>query len=104
MSSFVKSSEATYISSTESLPSVKVPVLSKAMLFALASFSIDVPVFTTIPFRLERLIPATKATGAAKIKGQGEATTNTSAKRTGSFETNQAIPPIIYAMSVKGTA
>ena len=39
-------------------------------------------------------MPATKATGAAKINGQGDATTRTSAKRTGSFDTNQAIPAI----------
>ena len=70
------------------------PVLSKAIVFALANFSIVVPFFMTIPLRLERLMPATKATGAAKINGQGDATTRTSAKRTGSFDTNQAIPAI----------
>ena len=38
------------------------------------------------PFFEERLMPETKAIGAAKIKGQGLATTRTSAIRTGSPE------------------
>ena len=64
-----------------------VPVLSNATVLVRANFSTAVPVLMTIPFLLERLIPATKAIGAAKIKGQGEATTRTSAKRTGFFVT-----------------
>ena len=81
-----------------------VPVLSKAAVLAVAIFSKTLPVLTTIPLRDERLIPDTKATGAAKINGQGEATTKTSAKRTGSLETNQAIPAITKAIPVNGTA
>ncbi len=87
-----------------SAPSVIVPVLSNEKLLAVASFSMVVPFFTTIPLRLDRLIPATSAVGAAKIKGHGDATTRTSAKRTGSLEKNHAKPPITYAIIVKGTA
>ena len=83
-----------WISATSRKPFVIVPVLSKATVLVRANFSIVVPVFTTIPFLLERLIPATSAIGAAKINGQGEATTNTSAKRNGSLLNQHDIPPI----------
>ena len=71
-----------------------VPVLSKAPVLARANFSRTSPVLTTIPFLEARLMPETMATGAAKIKGHGEATTSTSAKRTGSLDKYQAIPAI----------
>ena len=63
------------------------PVLSNAIVFAEANFSTIVPDLITT-------IPATKAIGADRIKGHGEATTKTSAKRVGLFETNQATPAI----------
>ena len=90
--------------STASIPLVIVPVLSKAIVLANESCSKVVPVLTIIPLRLERLIPEIKAIGAAKINGQGEATTKTSAKRIGSLETNQAIEAIKYAKSVGAEA
>ena len=74
------------MASTSILPSVIVPVLSKKIALAVASFSMMVPFLIKKPFFEERLIPETKAMGAAKIKGQGLATTNTSAIRTGSPE------------------
>src|SRR5699024_10674721 len=77
---------------------------SKAPVLAVASFSKTSPVFTTIPLREARLIPETIATGAARIKGQGEATTNTSARRWGSPEKNQAASEIKMAAKVNGTA
>ena len=71
-----------------------VPVLSKAKLLTWANFSSVVPVLTMIPLRLARLIPETKAMGAARINGHGEATTKTSATRTGSPDSHQASPAI----------
>ena len=91
-------------SSTVSWPLVMVPVLSKAPVLAAASFSRTLPVLTTIPFREARLIPETMATGAARIRGHGEATTRTSANRRGSLEIHQATSEIKTAMMVKGTA
>ena len=81
-----------------------VPVLSKAPVRAPASFSRTLPVFTTIPFREARLIPETIATGAARMSGQGEATTRTSAKRRGSLDSHQARSEIRIATTVNGTA
>ena len=90
--------------STVSFPLVMVPVLSNAAVLAVASFSKTSPVLMTMPFLDERLIPETMATGAARISGQGEATTRTSANLTGSFEMNHAIPAMITAIAVNGTA
>ncbi len=81
-----------------------VPVLSNAADLAVDNFSNMSPVLTTIPFRLVRLIPETSATGAARISGQGEATTRTSANRWGSPLNAQATPAMTYATKVNGTA
>ena len=63
--------------------SVSVPVLSNANVLAVANFSKVGPDLTMMwCFDIE-LMPDTKATGAAINKGQGEATTITSAKLTG---------------------
>ena len=86
------------------IPVVNVPVLSKATVLASDSFSIVVPFLTKRPLRELRLIPPTKAIGAAKMSGQGLATTKTSAKRVISPEMNQAAPAISRDTMVKGTA
>src|SRR5699024_10057417 len=78
--------------------------LSNAPVLATASFSSTLPVLTTIPFREARLIPETIATGAARINGHGEATTRTSANRSGRPENTHASEEIIIAIIVNGTA
>ena len=47
-------------------------------------------------------MPPMKATGAAISRGQGVATTSTSAKRVGSFDTHQAMPAMRNATMVNG--
>ena len=89
---------------TFNFPLVKVPVLSKYAALALASFSNEVPLLRIIPCRVIRLIPETIATGAAKIKGQGEATTTTCTNRLGSLAIKAAAIPIIKEIMVKGRA
>lgn len=78
--------------STDMSPWERVPVLSKAMERILASFSSDVPDLMMTPTALALLMPEMKATGAARISGQGEATTRTSTKRMNSPEKAQARP------------
>ena len=81
-----------------------VPVLSKAKTSALAICSNVSPPLTIIPRLEQRLIPETKAIGAARISGQGEATTNTSAKRLKSFDIYHARLAMIKDAMVNGTA
>lgn len=78
--------------STVTSPRERVPVLSKAMEFRVASFSSEVPDLMMTPAALALLMPEIKATGAARMSGQGEATTRTSAKRMKSPEIAQAMP------------
>jgi len=69
-----------------------VPVLSKAAVRTAANCS-SVPAFLMItPLCAARLIPLKNATGAASNRGHGVATTNTSAKTTGSLCTHHPRP------------
>ncbi len=52
------------------------------------------PPFSTIPADAARDRPETKAIGAARISGQGVATTSTASARTGSPLSAQAAPAI----------
>ena len=52
------------------------------------------PDFTITPDVAARDMPPRKATGAAMSSGHGVATTSTSAKRTGSWDSHQARPAI----------
>ena len=74
------------------LPGVSVPVLSKITVRMRASRSSAAPPFTTMPRRAARPMPAISAMGAARISGQGVATTSTASARRGSPEINQAAP------------
>ena len=71
---------------------MSVPVLSKSTVRALPSRSMTLPPLTITPAFAAREIPETNATGAARISGQGVATTNTARARTGSPEMAQAKP------------
>src|SRR5699024_5538 len=63
------------------------------------------PASLTITFsRAEELIPPMNATGAAMSRGQGVATTSTSANRVGSPLTYQATPAMVSDTIVNGTA
>ncbi len=74
----------TSMSATSGMPEVRVPVLSNSSTDPRASVSSAPPPFTMMPRRAAREIPATMAIGAAKISGQGVATTSTASARTGS--------------------
>src|SRR5699024_6854403 len=85
-------------------PRVKVPVLSKTADFTFARRS-SVPASLTMTLaRAADDMPPIKQTGAPIRRGQGVATTKTSANRTGSPEYHHATPAIISEMMVNGTA
>ena len=62
-------------------PLVSVPVLSSSTVVHWARRSRTPPFFTTIPRRAAADRPETRATGAARISGQGVATTRTATAR-----------------------
>ena len=70
-------------------PLVRVPVLSMSRVVHLARRSSTAPPLITMPRRAARDRPETSATGAARISGQGVATTSTATAR--------AAPPIAQA-------
>lgn len=57
-------------------PVVKVPVLSKTIVFTLLAFSKTSPSLIMIPFQTPRLVPTSTAVGIAKPIAQGHATTS----------------------------
>ena len=65
-------------------PSVSVPVLSSRTVRARPSCSIAAPPLTTTPRRAARDTPESRAMGAARMSGQGVATTSTASARTAS--------------------
>ena len=71
---------------------MSVPVLSSSTVRARPSCSITPPPLTITPPRAAREIPATNAIGAARISGQGVATTKTASARTGSPDSAHASP------------
>ena len=73
------------------IPMVIVPVLSSSRTRARARASSALPPLTITPRRAARDTPARMAIGAARISGQGVATTSTASARTGSPETAHAI-------------
>ena len=70
--------------SISGVPSVSVPVLSRITVRASPSRSIAAPPLTMTPTRAARDTPERMATGAARMRGQGVATTSTARPRTGS--------------------
>src|SRR5664279_4782423 len=81
---------ATSTESSRAPPTVSVPVLSNSTVWARASASSGPPPLTRMPRRAACATPAIKATGAARIRGQGVAATSTARARMGSPETTQA--------------
>lgn len=77
---------------TDGRPAVSVPVLSSTIVPAAPRFSSAPPLRRTTPIREARERPDTMATGAARSKGQGVATTSTATARSGVPLTTQAIP------------
>ena len=71
------------ISRTSGVPTVRVPVLSNRTVRASPSVSIAPAPLTITPDRAARERPDTSAIGAARISGQGVATTTTASARTG---------------------
>ena len=74
---------------TAGWPAVSVPVLSSSTVVHRARRSSTPPFFTTIPRRAAADRPETRATGAARMSGQGVATTRTATAR--------AAPPSAHA-------
>ena len=70
--------------SMDGAPVVSVPVLSRSTVRALPSCSMAPEPLATMPRRAARERPDTSATGAARMSGQGVATTSTASPRTGS--------------------
>jgi hypothetical protein len=91
-------------SATSGIPTVRVPVLSNSSTRPPARRSSAPPLLTTIPRRAAREMPATIATGAARIRGQGVATTSTASARTASPDTSQATPATPSVMGTKASA
>ena len=77
---------------TTGRPTVSVPVLSSSSTRPSASRSSATPPLTIAPREAARERPAVMAIGAARISGQGVATTSTATARTGSPERTQASP------------
>jgi hypothetical protein len=96
------SREAT--SASSGCPSVIVPVLSSRTVRALPSRSIAPAPLTTIPARAARERPDISAIGAARMSGQGVATTKTASARTGSPDTTQAAPATNAVVGRKNAA
>ena len=66
---------------TAGWPAVSVPVLSSSTVVHRARRSSTPPFFTTMPRRAAADRPETRATGAARMSGQGVATTRTATAR-----------------------
>ena len=77
---------------TVGAPTVTVPVLSSSTERASPSRSITPAPLMTTPIEAARETPATSAIGAARMSGQGVATTRTASARTGSPLTAHAMP------------
>ena len=75
------------------VPLVSVPVLSNSMVRTRASRSSAPPPLTMMPRLAARETPQISAIGAARIIGQGVATTSTASARLGSPASHQAAPP-----------
>ena len=69
---------------TDGVPRVIVPVLSSSTTLTAPRASIAAAPLTITPRRAAADTPDTRATGAARISGQGVATTSTASARTGS--------------------
>ena len=89
---------------TAGVPMVSVPVLSSRTARASPRASITGEPLTMIPRRAARETPATSATGAARIRGQGVATTSTARARTGSPLAAHAVPASASVTTRKITA
>ena len=83
---------------------VRVPVLSSSTVRAPPRASITGAPLTMMPRRAARETPETSATGAARIRGQGVATTSTARARTGSPLAAQAIAASTSVTGRKSTA
>ena len=81
---------AVMMSATVGRPTVSVPVLSNSSTRQRASCSSTAPPLTITPRRAVRDRPETRATGTARISGQGVATTSTATARDSSPDTAQA--------------
>ena len=79
------------IRSSSGCPSVSVPVLSSKTVLAPPSRSSAPAPLTMIPARAARESPATNAIGAARMSGQGVATTITASPRVESPDASQAM-------------
>ncbi len=90
--------------STAGTPSVSVPVLSSSTVCASPNRSMATPPFTITPALAARESPATNAIGAARISGQGVATTSTASARTASPEISHAAPAMESVSGRKKTA
>ena len=77
--------------SSSGCPSVSVPVLSSKTVLAPPSRSSAPAPLTMMPARAARESPATNAIGAARMSGQGVATTITASPRVESPDATQAI-------------
>ena len=83
---------------------MSVPVLSKTAEFTEASASSAPPLRTMIERLAARLMPPMIATGAARMSGQGVATTSTANTRFQSCDTNHAITQAAMVSGVNHTA
>ena len=86
------SAGAVSIATSRAPPTVSVPVLSNSTVWTRASASKGPPPLMRMPCRAARDIPAMKATGAARISGQGVDATSTARPRSASPEAIQAPP------------
>ena len=80
------------MSTIRACPCVSVPVLSMTSTRTRASASNALPPFTNTPAFAARDTPETMATGTARIRGHGVATTSTARARIGSPLHSQAPP------------
>ena len=92
------------MSVTTGRPTVNVPVLSNSSTRPAASRSSARPPFTTTPREAIRVSPEVIAIGAARIKGQGVATTRTATARTASPDNVQASPATARVTARNATA
>ena len=89
---------------TRGCPTVTVPVLSNTATVAAASRSSAAPCRMMICRRAARFIPPMMATGAARISGQGVATTRIASTRSESCVANQAPTHAAMVAGVNQTA
>src|ERR1700730_17997360 len=87
-------SAAALIDTTLALPSVRGPVLSMTREYTRARDSMALPPLIRMPYLAARERPDTIATGTARMRGHGVATTRTATARTGSTVQYQARPEI----------